>query len=95
MSKKRNYRLFLFGFLLADLMAAGVLSLEELKDRIPDTVYVRYGREEGLQEGIRAFILDNLEEQIPEARILSKLERRFSLTPEQAKEYFEKYAEGC
>ena len=34
MSKKRNYRLFLFGFLVADLMAAGVLSLEELKDRI-------------------------------------------------------------
>ena len=53
------------------------------------------GLEEGLQEGIRAFILDNLEEQIPETRILSKLERRFSLTPEQAKEYFEKYAEGC
>ena len=53
------------------------------------------GLEEGLQEGIRAFILDNLEEQIPKERILSKLERRFSLTPEQAKEYFEKYAEGC
>ena len=53
------------------------------------------GLEEGLQEGIRAFILDNLEEQIPKERILSKLERRFSLTLEQAKEYFEKYAEGC
>ena len=52
MSKKRNYRLFLFGFLVADLMAAGVLSLEELKDRIPDTVYVRYGQEEGLQESL-------------------------------------------
>ena len=50
--KKRNYRLFLFGFLVADLMAAGVLSLEELKDRIPDTVYVRYGQEEGLQESL-------------------------------------------
>ena len=56
---------------------------------------LKEGLEEGLQEGIRAFILDNLEEQIPETRILSKLERRFSLTPEQAKEYFEKYAEGC
>ena len=56
---------------------------------------LKEGLEEGLQEGIRAFILDNLEEQIPKERILSKLERRFSLTPEQAKEYFEKYAEGC
>ena len=35
MSKKRNYRLFLFGFLVADLMAAGVLSLEELKEISP------------------------------------------------------------
>ena len=55
----------------------------------------KQSREEGLKEGIRAFILDNLEEQIPKERILSKLERRFSLTLEQAKEYFEKYAEGC
>lgn len=52
LSKKRNYRLFLFGFLVADLMAAGALSLEELKDRIPDTVYIRYGQEEGLQESL-------------------------------------------
>lgn len=52
MSKKRNYRLFLFGFLLADLIATGVLSLEELKDRIPDTVYIRYGQEEGLEDSL-------------------------------------------
>lgn len=52
LSKKRNYRLFLFGFLLADLIAAGVLSLEELKDRIPDTVYIRYGQEEGLGDSL-------------------------------------------
>ena len=52
MSKKRNYRLFLFGFLLADLIAAGILSVEELKDRIPDTVYIRYGQEEGLEDSL-------------------------------------------
>lgn len=52
---------------------------------------VEMGLEEGLEKGISAFILDNLEERVPEERILSKLERRFSLTPEQAKEYFEKY----
>ena len=59
MSKKRNYRLFLFGFLLADLIAAGVLSLEELKDRIPDTVYIRYGQEEG-PGGFSGYSSDNL-----------------------------------
>ena len=52
LSKKRNYRLFLFGFLLADLIAAGILSVEELKDRIPDTVYIRYGQEEGLEDSL-------------------------------------------
>ena len=52
LSKKRKYRLFLFGFLVTDLITAGVLSLEELKERIPDTVYVRYGREEGLKESL-------------------------------------------
>ena len=59
MSKKRNYRLFLFGFLVADLMAAGALSLEELKDRIPDTVYIRYGQEEG-PSGVSGYSSGNL-----------------------------------
>lgn len=49
------------------------------------------GLQQGIQQGICAFILDNLEENIPKKRILSKLERRFFLTPEQAREYFEKY----
>ena len=69
--------------------------LTEYDEKAEREYLQKQSREEGLQEGIRAFILDNLEEQIPETRILSKLERRFSLTPEQAKEYFEKYAEGC
>ena len=52
MSKKRNYRLFLFGFLLADQAAAGALGIQELKEKIPDTVYLRYGEEEGLEESL-------------------------------------------
>lgn len=52
MSKKRNYRLFLFGFLLADLAAAGALGIQELKEKIPDTIYLRYGEEEGLEESL-------------------------------------------
>ena len=47
-----------------------------------------------MEEGICVFILDNLEEKVSRERILSKLERRFSLTPEQAEQYFEKYAKA-
>ena len=46
-------------------------------------------REKGRMEGIRALILDNLEEGIPKDRILSKLQRRFNLTEEKAKVYLE------
>ena len=53
-------------------------------------------KEEGKNEercnSIRIFIEDNLEESIPESRILEKLIRRFSLTPEEAKQYFQKYS---
>lgn len=50
-------------------------------------------RSEGLEEGIQVFILDNLEEKIPKTRILEKLQRRFKLSAEVAKSYFDKYAE--
>ena len=53
---------------------------------------VEEGREEGREEGIEAFILDNLEENIPEDRILEKLQRRFRMKESEAKAYFEKYA---
>lgn len=50
MSKKRNYRLFLFVLLLADMLAAGGLGILRLKEAIPDTVYIRAGRDAGLEE---------------------------------------------
>lgn len=50
------------------------------------------GIEKGREEGIEAFILDNLEEQVPEERIIGKLQRRFQLKEEEARAYFEKYA---
>lgn len=54
LSKKRNYRLFLFVLLTVDIIAAGILGVKQLKDRIPDTVYIRSGQEADLSE-----ILDN------------------------------------
>ncbi|MCI5687366.1 MAG: hypothetical protein MR303_02545 [Emergencia sp.] len=45
------------------------------------------GLEKGIKTGIQALIFDNLEEGIPESRILDKLMRRFSLSREQAQTY--------
>lgn len=50
LSKKRNYRCFLFVLLIADLLGAGVLGVRELKKTVPDTVYIRLGQEESLSE---------------------------------------------
>lgn len=47
----------------------------------------------GLETGIQAFILDYLEENFPVEKILNKLCTRFQLSPEQAENYFKKYAE--
>lgn len=46
----------------------------------------------GIEQGISVLILDNLEEGIGEERILTKLQKRFKLTPEQATKYFNKYS---
>ena len=62
--------------------------------------WIAESEEKGIAKGIaeekinsiRIFIEDNLEESIPESRILEKLIRRFSLTPEEAKQYFQKYS---
>ena len=43
------------------------------------------------EHGIRAMILDNLEEEIPEDRICEKLCRRFELSREQAEGYIARY----
>ena len=49
------------------------------------------GIEEGLEKGIRALILDNLEEGVREERILEKLQKRFSLTRTEAAEKLREY----
>lgn len=54
MSKKRNYRRFLIVFLIADMIAAGAWGYQEVKNTIPDTLYVRAGSEDGIEK-----MLDN------------------------------------
>lgn len=54
------------------------------------------GREDGIrigqEDGIRALVLDYTEEGFSRTKILDKLQRRFSLSPEQAENYFEQFA---
>ena len=52
---------------------------------------IEQGEQRGMERGIEALILDNLEEGISKERILEKLEKRFQLTKEQAIRYLEKY----
>lgn len=52
------------------------------------------GIEQGIEQGIRALILDNLEERKSADCIIDKLVRRFSLSEEKAREYFQKYRQA-
>ena len=62
-------------------------------DRKSEDAYVYdQGKEAGEQIGIEAFILDNLEENIPKERIIEKLQKRFQLQQSKAEAYFEHYS---
>lgn len=50
------------------------------------------GIEQGIERGIEALVLDNLEEQASRERILTKLQKRFNLSEENAEQYYRKYA---
>lgn len=49
-------------------------------------------RKIGIEEGIQAFILDNLEEGIGEERIVEKLVFRFKIKEEKAKDYVNQFS---
>ena len=49
------------------------------------------GLNEGSQKGIQILIEDNLEEKIPEDRIIEKLQKKFKLNKEEAVKYLEKF----
>ncbi len=50
------------------------------------------GERQGIQIGIRAFVMDALEERKSAEVILEKLERWFGLDIAQAKEYYEEFS---
>ena len=48
-------------------------------------------RNKGIEQGIEAFILDKLEDNVPHEIIIQRLMKRFELTQEKATEYVDKY----
>lgn len=59
-----------------------------------DEMNYERGRDAGREEGIQAFVLDNMEESVPRERTIEKLMKRFALNEEAAAAYYEKYGEA-
>ncbi|MDC7290838.1 hypothetical protein NXH76_23895 [Blautia schinkii] len=55
------------------------------------SMYKDEGVQEGIEKGIEALILDNLEEGRQKTVIIGKLRRRFLLSEEEAEKYYERY----
>ena len=54
----------------------------------------REGREEGIRESLKYFILDNFEEQIPEEKIVTKLQKIFGVLAEEGRRLISLYREA-
>ena len=48
--------------------------------------------EEGIEQGIKALVLDHIEENISKNKTILKIQKHFSLTSEKAEEYYERFA---
>ena len=56
-----------------------------------DDMLIYQGREEGREEGLRAFILDKVEDGVPESAIIQKLRKHFALDENTARRYYRAY----
>ena len=48
------------------------------------------GMKQGREQGIRVFVLDKMEENVPEEKIIEKLQKGFHLSEEKARYYYER-----
>lgn len=67
---------------------------ELVKEEMRMTQIGRMIFEDGLEQGICIMVQDYMEEGMTETRIIEKLEKRFKLSSEAAKKYYERYAKG-
>ena len=65
--------------------------LDNVKEVITMTTLGRMIFNDGVEKGIRAMVLENLEEDVCDERICEKLQKHFSLTREEAEEKVQKY----
>ena len=70
----------------------GVMTLE-MDRRMREDWAEERGRHEGLDQGIRAFVLSNRKDGISESEIKGKLMEWFNLSEEDAKAYIKKFTE--
>lgn len=56
-----------------------------------DDILLYRGLEQGLERGIRSFILDKIEDGVPEHVIIQKLQKHFMLDEETARQYCKTY----
>lgn len=61
---------------------------EEMQMTLVGQMLIDEGIQKGLEQGIRIFIQDNVSENIPEQRIIQKLQANFSLSKEEAAHYY-------
>lgn len=86
---------------LNDNVAGGIDMCKALEDLYQDGVKegisqgISQGISRGISQGIEAFVLDYQEEGFSREKIISKLMKRFSLSGEEAKAYYERFAEAA
>ncbi|WP_051208022.1 hypothetical protein [Butyrivibrio sp. AE3006] len=66
---------------VGDVMGGKVLDLPEFR------IY-----HQGLEQGIKIYIKDKIDDKVPEEKIIEKLIYNFDISPEKAKEYYERFA---
>ena len=69
-------------------------SITEFDEKVYTDSIREEGRAEGREEGIKALIIDNLEEGKSKKIIIGKLVKRFELQEKAAIEYFDRFADN-
>lgn len=59
-----------------------------------DLENIKIGKEQEREQGVKAFILDSLEEHTPKEKTILKLKKIFRLTDEDADEYYTRFSSG-
>jgi hypothetical protein len=81
-------------YLLKKKSELKLMLLTEFDEELFAKTMKEEGQRDGLEEGIRIFILDNLEEGATKEKIHGKLQKCFGLSEEEAARYYKRFASG-